>query len=149
MPKATIGQIARASGVAVETIRYYERAGLLPAPARSTGGYRLFPDGTVARLHFIQRAKRLGFTLDEVQRLLSLADNRAASSAVRALAAEKLKGIEGRLRDLQRMRDALAALISDCDGQGSTAACPIIHALADNAHGTAVVDAPEATRPRT
>jgi len=132
MPQGTIGQVARDSGVAVETIRYYERAGLLPEPARSAGGYRLFPDGTVARLRFIQRAKRLGFTLDEVQRLLSLADNKAASSEVRALAAEKLAGIEARLRDLQKMRDALSSLIADCDGHGSTATCPIIHALVDN-----------------
>lgn len=131
MPKGTIGQVARASGVAVETIRYYERVGLLPSPARSAGGYRLFADGTVARLRFIQRAKRLGFTLDEVQRLLHLADNKAASSDVRALAAEKLAGIEARLRDLQNMRDALASLIADCDGHGSTAACPIIHALVE------------------
>lgn len=132
MPQGTIGQVARASGVSVETIRYYERAGLLPEPARSAGGYRLFPDGTVARLHFIQRAKRLGFTLDEVQRLLSLADNRAASSEVRTLAAEKLDGIDARLRDLQKMHDALSSLIADCDGKGSTAACPIIQALVDS-----------------
>ncbi|MCK5770671.1 MerR family transcriptional regulator [Algiphilus sp.] len=127
----TIGRIATASGVGVETIRFYEREGLLPEPERSASGYRLYSDDAVARLRFIQRAKQLGFTLDEVRRLLTLADVAGPSAEVRALAADKLAIIDARLRDLGRMREALADLVECCDGSGSAASCPIIHALVD------------------
>lgn len=127
----TIGRIATASGVGVETIRFYEREGLLPEPERSASGYRLYPDDAVARLRFIQRAKQLGFTLDEVRRLLTLADVAGPSAEVRALAADKLAIIDARLRDLGRMREALADLVECCDGRGSAASCPIIQALVD------------------
>lgn len=127
----TIGRIATASGVGVETIRFYEREGLLPEPERSASGYRLYPDDAVARLRFIQRAKQLGFTLDEVRRLLTLADVAGPSAEVRALAADKLAIIDARLRDLGRMREALADLVECCDGSGSAASCPIIQALVD------------------
>ena len=127
----TIGRIATASGVGVETIRFYEREGLLPEPERSASGYRLYTDDAVARLRFIQRAKQLGFTLDEVRRLLTLADVAGPSAEVRALAADKLAIIDARLRDLGRMREALADLVECCDGSGSAASCPIIQALVD------------------
>ena len=125
----TIGRIAKASGVGVETIRVYEREELLPEPERSASGYRLYSDDAVARLRFIQRAKQLGFTLDEVRRLLTLADVAGPSAEVRALAADKLAIIDARLRDLGRMREALAELVACCDGSGSAASCPIIQAL--------------------
>lgn len=125
----TIGRIAKASGVGIETIRYYEREGLLPAPERSAAGYRLYTSGTVERLRFIQRAKRLGFRLDEIAALLQLADADGPSAQVRELAVAKLAIIEARLRDMESMRDALSALIADCDGRGDAACCPIIGAL--------------------
>lgn len=127
----TIGRIARASGVAIETIRYYEREGLLRPPERSASGYRLYTPEAVERLHFIQRAKRLGFSLQEIGTLLDLADQDAPSAEVRALASEKLEVIEARLRDLQGMREALSALVSRCDGRGDAAHCPIIGALSN------------------
>lgn len=125
----TIGRIAKASGAAIETIRYYEREGLLPTPERSAAGYRLYHPETVERLRFIQRAKRLGFQLTEIGGLLHLADVDAPSAQVRELAQTKLEVIDARLRDLAAMRDALSVLISDCDGRGDAACCPIIGAL--------------------
>ena len=127
----TIGRIARASGVAIETIRYYEREGLLQPPERSASGYRLYTPEAVERLRFIQRAKRLGFSLQEIGTLLDLSDQDAPSAEVRALASDKLAVIEARLRDLQGMREALSALVARCDGRGDAAHCPIIGALSD------------------
>lgn len=128
----TIGRIARASGVSIETIRYYEREGLLQAPERSASGYRLYTPEATERLRFIQRAKRLGFSLQEIGTLLALADQDASSAEVRALASEKLAVIEARLRDLEGMRDALSALVAHCDGRGDAARCPIIGALSQD-----------------
>lgn len=125
----TIGRIARASGVGIETIRFYEREGLLQPPERSASGYRLYAPEAVERLRFIQRAKRLGFSLQEIGTLLGLADQDAPSAEVRSLASEKLTVIEARLRDLQGMQAALSALVARCDGRGDAAHCPIIGAL--------------------
>ena len=131
----TIGQLAKACGVGIEAIRFYEREGLLPAPARSASGYRRFPAQTVQRLQFIRRAKDLGFTLREIGELLALHDQQPGDRAqVKALTEAKLGEIEQKLHDLQRMQTALAQLSEQCSGQGPISGCPIIEALTGHEH---------------
>lgn len=128
-----IGQLARQTGVPIDTVRYYERQQLLPAPRRSPAGYRIFDQDAVRRLRFIRRAKTLGFTLDEIAGLLSLSGRRDQDmSDVRSAAAARLADVEQRLRELQRMRSALAQLIDACPGHGDLAACPIMAALQED-----------------
>lgn len=125
----TIGKVARAAGVGVETVRYYQRSGLVPEPARPAGGVRRYSAETVARLRFIKRAQELGFTLAEVRRLLALGDSQSCAKA-RALAAEKLLLVRARIADLERMRVVLESLIERCDAVRGKVACPIIQTLA-------------------
>lgn len=130
MLQLSIGQVSRRTGVSVETIRYYEREGLIESPPRKASGYRQYGDADVTRLAFIQQAKSLGFSLKEIGELLSLrADPARGSSEVRALAQDKLEDIETRIRLLQRMRRALKKLTDRCPGSGSTQDCPILEAL--------------------
>ena len=130
----TIGAAAQAGGVHVETLRYYQRLGLVAEPARPANGFRRYGDDTVARLRFIRRAQELGFTLEETRNLLRLADG-GSCEATRRLAEAKLAKIEARLRDLQRMRRALAALVGACAGAKQAPPCPIIATLARGADG--------------
>ena len=126
----TIGKLARAGGVGVETIRFYERQGLLPPPPRSASGYRHYGPDAVRRLRFIVRAKALGFSLAETAELLSLRardDERCAE--VRAVAAAKLAEVEAKLRDLAAIRDALAGLVAQCASGGVASRCPVLEAL--------------------
>ena len=109
----TIGELSRESGVNVETIRYYERISLLPKPVRSAGGYRLFNDAAVKRLRFVRRGRELGFAIDEIKTLLQLADHPeqpcdAADSIARAHLAE----VEGKIKDLLSMREALGKMVN-------------------------------------
>lgn len=128
-----IGQLARQAGVPIDTVRYYERQHLLPAPRRSPAGYRVFDADAVRRLRFIRRAKALGFSLDEVAGLLDLSARRDQDMAgVRSAAAARLADVDQRLRELQRIRDALAQLVDACPGHGDLAACPIMAALQDD-----------------
>lgn len=128
-----IGQLATQAGVAIDTVRYYERQGLLPAPQRRASGYRDYGDGDIARLRFIRRAKDLGFSLHEIHGLLRLSDNAGSDRAeVRALAERRLADIERKLRELDAMRAGLASLVAHCAGHGSLDACPIIDALGDS-----------------
>lgn len=128
-----IGQLARQTGVPIDTVRYYERQQLLPAARRSPAGYRIFDQDAVRRLRFIRRAKTLGFTLEEIAGLLSLSSRRDQDmSDVRSAAAARLADVEQRLRELQRMRGALAQLIDACPGHGDLAACPIMAALQED-----------------
>ena len=127
MPEMTIGKLAQASGVHIETIRYYQRRGLLPEPARPAGSVRRYGTGTVARLGFIRRAQELGFTLEEVKALLRLGETPNCRDA-RSLAAKKLSLVESRLAGLARMRTALRSLIVQCD-RGGARCCPIIESL--------------------
>lgn len=128
-----IGQLARQTGVPIDTVRYYERQQLLPAARRSPAGYRIFDQDAVRRLRFIRRAKTLGFTLEEIAGLLSLSSRRDQDmSDVRSAAAARLADVEQRLRELQRMRSALAQLIDACPGHGDLAACPIMAALQED-----------------
>lgn len=127
----TVGKLANESGVAVETLRYYERRGLLPAARRTESGYRLFQPDTVRRLRFIRRAQALGFSLDEISELLSLSDNPGERAAeVKQITQRKIADIEARIRDLQRMKRGLSKLDQCCSGHGSTRECPILAALA-------------------
>jgi MerR family transcriptional regulator, mercuric resistance operon regulatory protein len=127
--RVTIGQAARAAGVSIETIRYYERLGLISKPARPPqGGYRHYPAEALARLRFIRRAQDLGFTLKEIRNLLQLGDRRCSDT--RTLAAEKLATIEQRMLQLGAMQRALQALITGCDQGACRPRCNIVASLA-------------------
>ena len=128
MREMTIGVLAMAGGVGVETVRFYQRRGLLTEPKRPLGGVRRYGRIELARLGFIRRAQEVGFSLDEVKTLLTLGETPSCRGA-RALAAKKLELVEARLRSLQRMRRALADLIKQCDAGGERR-CPIIESLA-------------------
>lgn len=125
----TIGRLAKAAGVGVETIRFYEREGLLDAPERTASGYRLYPPATAERLGFIRRAKDLGFSLAEIRELLQLAEPAGERARVKALAEHKIAEIDQRITELGRMRAALADLNRQCSGHGPVEGCPIIEAL--------------------
>jgi len=123
-----IGEVARRTGCTIETIRYYERVGLVPAPPRR-GSYRSYGEEHVRRLRFIRRARQLGFTLDEVRALLRLAaGGHASCDEARALATAHLAGVRARIADLRRMEQALGAAIRAC-ARGDAACCPLIEAL--------------------
>ncbi len=130
MDGITIGQLARRAGIGVETVRFYERKGLLPEPPRTRSGYRLYPEEAVRRLRFVRRAKELGFTLAEIRELLELRAGPGATCAqVRERAREKLADIEARIRSLERIRAALQRLAEDCPASGPVARCPILAAM--------------------
>ena len=131
MENLTIGKLARQVGLGVETLRYYERRGLIAPRRRTESGYRLYHPDAGQRLRFIRRAQALGFSLDEVAELLALSDRPGASAAeVKRLTRAKIADIEARIRDLERMKSALAELEAHCPGHAGTAAqCPILAAL--------------------
>jgi MerR family transcriptional regulator, copper efflux regulator len=129
MGTLTIGKLANAAGVGVDTVRFYERAGLLKKPQRTAAGYRLYAESEAGRLRFIRRAKALGFSLEEVTELLRLNDGGGRRGAVRALAEQRLSEIEQKLRELSRMRETLRHLVHQCHGDGPLAGCPIIEAV--------------------
>ena len=128
----TIGQVARQTGVSVETIRYYEKEGLIDEPERNPSGYRQYPVETVKRVLFIQRAKAIGFTLKEIYDLLSLQEKpEACCGDVLSKAETKMAEIEAKINELQRMKNALQKLTSDCVSVSSNDLdnCPILDAL--------------------
>ena len=126
----TIGKLANAAGVGVETIRFYEREGLLPKPPRKRSGYRQYPPDAVARVMFIRSAKDLGFTLKEITALLELrVDPDKSCADVRALAKAKIVDVEEKMADLARIRGALEKLAKACRGKGPTSECPILDAI--------------------
>jgi len=130
-----IGELARAAGVPIDTVRYYERQGLLPAPSRTASGYRQYGHDDVGRLRFVRRAKALGFTLEEIRDLLGLSARREADMAgMKAAAIQKLADIDDKLAELQRIRAGLDALVASCPGHGALEHCPILDALADERH---------------
>ena len=132
MKSMHIGRLAAQANVSVDTVRYYERAQLLPTPTRTTSGYRTYPAGTVERLQFIRRAKDLGFSLDEIRDLLALSDQRGTGvSEIREIAARRLADVETRLAELSRLRDGLKQLVDACPGHGDPGACPIVGAFKD------------------
>lgn len=130
MRSLLIGQVAREAGVGLETVRFYEKQGLLPRPPRHASGYRAYPPASVARIRFIRTAKELGFSLKEIRQLLSLRIRPVRSCArVRALSVAKLQDIESRIVMLERMRWALRKLVDACDTHQPTSACPVLEAL--------------------
>ena len=125
-----IGELARATGTKTETIRYYERIGLLPRPSRTAANYRSYGTDELARLSFIRRARALGFSIEQVSALLDLADRRERScETVDALARQHLETIEAKIADLTALRRELSDLIGQCR-QGTIAECRILDALA-------------------
>jgi Cu(I)-responsive transcriptional regulator len=125
----TIGHLARETRTKVETIRFYEKSGLLPAPSRTEGNYRSYDPSHLNRLSFIRRARDLGFSLDQVRTLLTLADDRGQScAAVDAIATEHRAAVERKIRDLQALKAELDNIIDQC-GCGSVAECRIVESL--------------------
>lgn len=130
MQHLTIGDLAKATGTKVETIRYYEQIGLLPEPARTTSNYRAYDEEHLNRLSFVRRARDLGFSLDQIRDLLGLADQTDRScEAVDAIARQHLREVERKIIDLTALRDELAEIIEHCN-HGTVAECRIIGALA-------------------
>lgn len=130
-PGLSVGAFAAAAGVNVETIRFYQRKGLLPEPARPYGQIRRYGDADVARLKFVKSAQRLGFSLDEIAGLLRLEDGTHCSEAC-VMAEQKLDDVRLKLRDLRRMESALKKLVADCCARHGTITCPLISALRAN-----------------
>lgn len=130
MTALTIGKLAKATDTKVETVRYYERIGLLGAPARSDGNYRLYDDAALGRLSFVRRARDLGFSLEQIRALLDLADDRSKPCcAVDAVALEHLQAVDRKIADLVALRRELGSLLDQCS-KGTIADCRIIEALA-------------------
>ena len=126
----TIGNVAKMAGIGVETIRYYEREGLISRPRRPEHGFRRYPHDTVGRLRFIRRAKDLGFTLSEIRELLDLrVDPNTTCGDVKRRAESKMADIDGRIAGLKRVKVALGRLANSCAGEGATGDCPILEAL--------------------
>lgn len=130
MEHLTTSELAKRGGVNLETIRYYERRGLLPKPPRSQSGYRTFPLDAVRRVRFIKQAQELGFSLKEIQELLALriAPN-TTQADVRERATAKIADIDEKIKRLRAMKEALARLTASCCGQGSVSDCPILESL--------------------
>ena len=127
-----IGDVAARAGVNTQTLRYYERRGILGEPKRSASGYREYPTDTVRLIRFIKRAQELGFTLDEIEELIALRQTTQKRRAkVRDLAAAKMRDIDEKLARLQAMRSALSTLVEDCACGAETFTCPILEALDD------------------
>jgi MerR family transcriptional regulator, mercuric resistance operon regulatory protein len=124
----TIASLAKAADVHVETVRYYQRRGLMAEPVRNRGAIRRYSEGDAERLRFIKRAQAVGFTLDEVANLLALR-SQVSCSETRAVAAAKLAVVEERLVELATLRNELASWIADCDANHATECCPVIEHL--------------------
>jgi MerR family mercuric resistance operon transcriptional regulator len=126
----TIGNVAEAAGVGVETVRYYERRGLVPQPARAEASFRRYGSGHVHRIRFIKRAQDLGFTLEEIESLLELEDGTDRHS-IRRIASARLEETRRRIADLQRIEGALSHLLHECKAHARSSRCPIIAAITD------------------
>lgn len=127
----TIGAFARAAGVNVETIRFYQHKGLLPTPARPYGGIRRYGNTDVARVKFVKTAQRLGFSLDEIAQLLQLEDGAHCREAAE-LATLRLADVRSRLADLARMEASLSKLVNECNSRRGKVSCPLIAALQED-----------------
>ena len=124
-----IGELARGVGVTVETVRFYEREGLLPLPPRQKSGYRDYPPATLARLRFIRHAKDLGFSLPEIDGLLSLRSDDAACNEVRRRVEAKIEIVRQKIRALERIQSMLERLAATCEAQGTPSECPVLEVL--------------------
>lgn len=130
MTTLTIGRAAREAGVSVETIRFYERRGLIPQPPKPKDGYRLYTPETVERIRFIQKAQEIGFSLRNIDELLSLRAHPETDCAeVRERAAAKIADVDHKIAELKRVRAALEKVVASCPGHGALSACTILEAL--------------------
>ncbi len=130
MDGLTIGKVAKGTGLGIETIRFYEKEGLIDPPQRTQANYRIYPQGAMTRLRFIKHTKALGFTLKEIRELLSLTQNpQARKSDVKDQVQAKITDIKEKISSLQKIQSILEALDDCCDGQGPTEECPIIKAF--------------------
>ena len=126
----TIGKVAKQAGVNVNTLRYYERQGVLAKPVRNGSNYRVYPEDTVLRVRFVKRAQELGFSLAEIKELLNLRISEEASCGdVRDQAQSKIQDLDGRISSLRAMRRVLSKLVAQCSGEGPVSECPILEAL--------------------
>ncbi|MGE3820242.1 MAG: heavy metal-responsive transcriptional regulator [Isosphaeraceae bacterium] len=142
MGSLKIGEVARRSNVGVETVRYYEREGLLRQPDRRPSGYRIYDESVVTRLRFIRRAKELGFTLSEIKELLALwFDVATRCEHVRRRAEEKIARVEAKIRSLEKMKESLKSIVADCKTRDSVKECPLWSGLdEDGAHAQTAND---------
>ena len=130
MDGLTIGEVAERAKVHIETLRYYERRGLVASPPRSIANYRLYPEDAVRRVRFIKRAQELGFSLKEIKELLSLrAAPEAGCAEVRAHTEAKIKDIDEKIGSLTAMKSVLTKLVAECSGEGPLTDCPILDTL--------------------
>jgi len=129
-PPLTIGRLAKAADVNVETIRYYQRINLINEPRKPPEGFRVYPDETIDRIRFVKRAQKLGFNLQDISRLLALGDGHC--NDVREEAEIKLIQIEAQIKDLQSMRKTLKKLIGECNDDNKNGNCPIVKSLTGN-----------------
>ena len=130
MTMLNIGQVAKQTGVTVETVRFYEKQGLIDAPKRSGSGYRQYPQETVKRLRFIQNAKEVGFTLKDISELLTLRQEPGTSCPdIKLRATLKIEEVDRKIRDLNRIRNALARMILKCSAEGPVSQCPLLEEL--------------------
>jgi MerR family mercuric resistance operon transcriptional regulator len=124
----TIGRLAQAANVGVETVRYYQQRGLLPVP-KTSRAFRYYPAELIGRIHFVKRAQELGFSLDEIAELLRLEDG-ADRASIRRIASDRLEQTERKLADLRRMHKVLKHLVAECEHTHADLPCPIIATLA-------------------
>ncbi len=130
MKDLTIGKLAKRAGVSTDTVRFYERCGLLQPPERTASNYRVYPEKEVQRLQFIVRAKNLGFTLNEIKDLLSLrGDPNATKGQVKALAETKIADLQERIAEMQKILESLIRITETCSGEGLADDCPILAAM--------------------
>jgi MerR family mercuric resistance operon transcriptional regulator len=125
-----VGEVAKQAGVNLQTIRYYEREGLLAPPPRLASGYRIFSGGAVRRVRFIKRAQELGFSLAEIREILAI-NNREGASQVRERTTAKIADIDQKIETLKAMKVALSSMVDRCPGCGPLSECPIVDALED------------------
>ena len=129
MSEFTIGELSRRSGVIAETIRYFEKIGILPVPPRNRSGYRVYSTLHLERLAFIRRSRELGFSQPEVRKLLTLVDEHSYTCAeVKEMTSKQLHIVKDKIADLQKLEHALAGMIEECDG-GNVPDCPIVDML--------------------
>jgi DNA-binding transcriptional MerR regulator len=125
----TIGRLAKEAGVGIDTVRFYEREGLLAEAPRTASGYRVYSADAAERLKFIRGAKALGFTLEDIAELLKLSEDGQSRAKLKAIAARRVADLERRLREMKKMRNVLSHHVRHCSGRGAVKGCPIIAAL--------------------
>ena len=137
MKGLTIGKLAKKAGLTIDTVRFYERRGLIDEPARTPSNYRMYPEEDIALLTFIKKAKSLGFSLNEIKELLKLQhDPGASKSDIKEWTEIKIREIRCRINDLARILSALEHLVVSCDGDGPVSECPILGALTGDMEGS-------------